>query len=165
MAQEKNSQFLSILQSDYTSWFSQVLLASIYEDLASRKKIIVPSLLDEITEEDISIPSRLKDSQAILHELANNILDSEVKPSRETMQIFLATFENFQTSLQKLENGLLFADLGIDELTGLATQDKMIPELERELERRARRGQPFCFAILIILRAMPVFNKPLFLKE
>jgi diguanylate cyclase len=147
MALENNSHFFSTLQSDYAAWLSQILLSSLYEDLASRKKIVAPNLFKEVVEDDIFIPPRVRDSQGILHQLAEDILNSETKPSRDIMEVFLVTFENFQASLQTLENGLLFADFGIDELTGLATQDKMIPELERELERRSRRGQPFCFAI------------------
>lgn len=147
MTQEKNSQFFSILQSDYAAWLSQILLASLYEEPAERKKVIFPALLTQVIEHDIAVPARVCDSQGILHELGKGILNSVSKPSRDEMETFLVTFENFQSALQTLENGVMFSDFGIDELTGLPTQEKMMIELQRELERRSRRGQPFCLAI------------------
>lgn len=147
MTQEKNTEFFSTLQSDYAAWLAQVLLSSFYDEFPVRQSIIFPVLLSGTTENGLEIPSRTRDSQGILHELAHKILATEGKPSRDIMETFLATFENFQSALQKLEHGLLMADFGIDELTGMNTFEKMIPDLEKELERRSRRGQPFCFVI------------------
>lgn len=147
MTQEKDINFLATLQSDYAAWLTQILLSSLYEASASRREIMFPEILPAKTESGLEIPSRILDSQGILHELAHKILNSDTKPSKDAMEVFLATFENFQAALQKLEHGQLLADFGIDELTGMQTQDKMIAELERELERRARRGQPFCFVV------------------
>jgi GGDEF domain-containing protein len=147
MTQEKDIHFWATLQSDYAAWLTQILLSSLYDSAADRKEIIFPELLDSKTESGLKIPSRILDSQGILHELAKKIMNAEAKPSKDVMELFLVTFENFQASLQKLEHGQLMADFGIDELTGMQTQEKMIPELQRELERRSRRGQPFCFVI------------------
>ena len=147
MTQEKDINFLATLQSDYAAWLSQVLLSAFYESASERKEIRYPDMLVAKMETGLEVPSRILDSQGILHELANKILNADKKPSKDDMEIFLATFENFQSALQKLEHGQLLADFGIDELTGMHTQDKMINELERELERRSRRGQPFCFVV------------------
>jgi len=147
MTHEKDIHFLATLQSDYAAWLTQILLSSLYDSAADRKEIIFPELLDTKTESGLKIPSRILDSQGILHELAKKIMDADAKPSKDVMELFLVTFENFQSSLQKLEHGQLMADFGIDELTGMQTQERMIPELQRELERRSRRGQPFCFVI------------------
>lgn len=148
MTQEKDINFLATLQSDYAAWLTQVLLSALYDAVASRKAISPPQILiAQKTEGGLEIPSRVLDAQVILHDLAEKMLEADAKPSKDVMEAFLATFENFQADLQKLEHGQLLADFGIDELTGMHTQDKMIPELERELERRSRRGQPFCFVI------------------
>lgn len=147
MTEENALHFFAALQSDYAAWLSQVLLSSLYETADSRKKIVFPDALSSPANEGLKIPTRVVDSQGILHELAKKILAGDEKPSKDTMELFLATYENFQASLQKLAHGQLLADFGIDELTGMYTKEKMIPELERELERRSRRGQPFCFVI------------------
>ncbi len=147
MTQEKDINFLATLQSDYAAWLTQILLSCLYDSASDRKEIIFPELLSPKTDAGLEIPSRILDSQGILHELAKKMIKTDAKPSKDVMEVFLATFENFQASLQKLEHGQLLADFGIDELTGMQTQDKMIPELERELERRSRRGQPFCFVV------------------
>lgn len=147
MTQEKDIKFLATLQSDYAAWLTQVLLSSLYDAALVRKDIIFPELLTSRIEGGLEIPSRILDSQGILHELANKILNSEAKPSKDAMENFLVTFENFQSALQKLEHGQLLADFGIDELTGLQTEERMLADFERELERRSRRGQPFCFVV------------------
>lgn len=147
MVQEKDTHFLANLQSDYGAWLTQVLLSSLYEEFENRKQVRFPETLPHDVQSWGKIPSRVLDSQLILHELASQILESKVKPSKDTMEVFLVTFENFIASLQKLQHGQLLAGLGIDELTGLQTEDRMIVDLERELERRSRRGQPFCFVV------------------
>lgn len=145
MVQEKDTHFLATLQSDYAAWLTQVLLSSLYEEFENRKQVSFPETLPHDVQSWGKIPSRVLDSQSILHELASQILESKVKPSKDTMEVFLVTFENFIAALQKLQQGQLLAGLGIDELTGLQTEDRMIVDLERELERRSRRGQPFLF--------------------
>jgi len=147
MTEEKDPHFFTALQEDYAAWMSQILLSAFYDEPSSRKNILFPDLLNTNNQSGFDIPSRILDSQGILHELANKILNSDGKPSKESMEIFLATFESFKSALQKLEHGQLLAGFGIDELTGLFTREKMIPDLERELERRSRRGQPFCFVV------------------
>lgn len=97
--------------------------------------------------EEFHIPSRVLDSQSILHQMASDILDAEEQPVRATVETFLVAYESFQNSLRRLEQDSLLADFGIDALTGLRSKSVMIPDLERELERRARRGQPFCFVV------------------
>ena len=147
MTEENALHFFMTLQSDYAAWLSQILLSALYEDASARKKILFPDMLDNSENAAMNIPARVIESQVALHDLAKKILENDGRPSKEAMELFLVTFENFQTALQKLEHGQLLADFGIDELTGMYTKDKMIPELERELERRSRRGQPFCFVI------------------
>jgi|GEM_PF-6827388 len=146
MKQEKDNHFFATLQSDYAAWLSQILLSSIYDSIDSRKSVLSPPKL-EFNAGGIDVPQRVIDSQGIIHEMGHKILGSKDKTSREEMETFLVTFENFQASLQQLENGVLFSDFAIDELTGLGTHDKMITELTKELERRARRGQPFCIVL------------------
>lgn len=146
MTEEKDPHFFTNLHNDYAAWSSQIMLSVFYEELSSRKTIPFPSLL-EAGSNGINIPDRVLDSQKILHDLAKKLLDGNAKPSKDSMEVFLATLENFQSAILKIEHGQLLAGFGIDEVTGLFTHEKMIPDLERELERRSRRGQPFCFVV------------------
>jgi diguanylate cyclase len=147
MTSKKDPHFFSNIQSDYAAWLSQILLSVYYDSAESRKEIVFPKSLTPSMEGGVEIPSRIIDSQALVHELANDMLCHVDKPEKEKMETFLMTYESFVGSLQQLENGLLLADYGIDSLTGLGTFEKMMAELAKELERRARRGQPFCFAL------------------
>lgn len=147
MTQTKDNNYFANLQNDYASWLSQVLVSSFYEELSSRKNILPPHSVGEGGAEDLHVPSRILESQAVLHEMAKTFLDAEGKPPKESFETFLITYENFQTSLQRLEQDSLLADFGIDSLTGLRSKGVMVADLERELERRSRRGQPFCFVL------------------
>ncbi len=148
MIPDKTSNLFSILQSDYATWQSQVLLSAFYDEPSLRKTITPPQSFRDITpEKNIRIPARVQDSQDILHGLADEILKSDGKPSKDSIETFLSTYENFQSALQRLDQDLLLADNGIDTQTGLRSGAVMISELARELERRTRRGQPFCIVL------------------
>ncbi len=142
-----SSSFFSILQGDYAVWQSQVLLSVFYDELSARKEIIPPQSFRSLINEKVKIPDRVQDSQDILHELAANLLQSAELPPKENVETFLSAYENFQNALQRLDQDSLLADNGIDSQTGLRSSVVMLPELERELERRARRGQPFCIVL------------------
>ena len=148
MASDKSSSsFFSILQGDYAVWQSQVLLSVFYDDPATRKDIVPPQSFRSLINENVIIPARVQDSQDILHGLAAKILQSASLPPKDNVEVFLSAYENFQNALQRLDQDSLLADNGVDLQTGLRSKTVMIPELERELERRTRRGQPFCIVL------------------
>jgi GGDEF domain-containing protein len=139
------SHFFSHLQGDYAAWLSQVLISVVYEDLENRRSILPPQLLRDASE--VSVPVRICDSQRVLHDLANVILNAKGRPAKDIAINFLIMYENFQSSLQRLEQDCLLADFGIDSMTGLRSSVVMVQDLERELERRSRRGQAFCMVL------------------
>lgn len=147
MTLEKNKKIFLEIQGDYSAWLSRVLMSAFYEDIADRREIMSPLPLGEVEKQDISIPSRVIDSQGILHQMAETILRGHDKPPKEAIEEFLLAYQNFQNLLQRLEQDRLLADHGIDAKTGMRSATVMIPDLERELERRERRGQPFCIVL------------------
>jgi hypothetical protein len=147
MTLEKSRKLFLEIQGDYAAWLSRVLMSAFYDDVANREEIFHPAPLQSLTDEAIVIPQRVIDSQGILHQIAEKILEEEQKPKKEILDEFLITYQNFQNTLQRLEQDRLLADYGIDAETGMRSSAVMIPDLERELERRERRGQPFCIVL------------------
>ena len=141
MTHGKDSPNFSALQSDYTAWLAQVVMSALYDSTLSRQHIPCPLNLDG------TVPDRVRGMQQNLHDVANTILSGEGIPSRDKLESLFGVFEKLQSDLQRLDHGYVLADLGVDQLTGLRSQDVMMADLERELERRSRRGQPFCFTL------------------
>lgn len=145
MTHEKNSLYFSVLQNDYTAWLAQVVMSALYEPVATRAPVPYPALL-----EAGDVPDTVRDIQRNLHEAARSILSGEGVPERDKMEGLFGIFEKLQLDLQRLDHGHVLTDLGVDPLTGLRLYDVLVADLERELERRTRRGQPFCFVVSCI---------------
>ncbi|MDD3019582.1 MAG: hypothetical protein PHX61_01215 [Alphaproteobacteria bacterium] len=151
---EQGNQKLTAFMNDYSIWFSQVVRAAFYPDVAE-KELSGPPRIDTIPEiiERIgsdSVLSRLKEMQGHLHQLAAQMISTPNIPKISDFDMFWQTYEGFSNQIQRIEKDSLLSDFGVDIKTGLRSSAVMIVELERELERRARRGQPFSIAILRI---------------
>ncbi len=151
---EQGIQKLNAFMNEYSIWFAQVIRAAFYPDI-SEKEFASPPMIDtipEITERigSSAITLRLKEVQGHLHQLANMIIATPSIPKISDFDLFWQTYEGFSNQIQRIEKDSLLSDFGVDIKTGLRSSALMIVELERELERRARRGQPFSIAILRI---------------
>lgn len=60
---------------------------------------------------------------------------------------FTSLYENFIFKLRRLEHDSAMADSGLDVESGLRSRHAMEIDINRELERRARRGNPFTLAL------------------
>jgi diguanylate cyclase (GGDEF)-like protein len=69
------------------------------------------------------------------------------KPTLDEFDVFVNLYEGFVVGVRRLEHDSAFADIGVDPLTGLRSQQAMKKDLETELERLSRRGKPFCLII------------------
>lgn len=147
--QNDNKDAFSLLIGDYTAWGAQVLKLAFYDDVASRLAIIPPEW-PLFQENEAGNSTRLFEIRDNVHAIATEILAAEGAPTRATYEFFTSSFERLIDELQNLAQGKIYAEFGIDELTGLPTKDRMYEDLERELERRARRGEPFCVIISCI---------------
>lgn len=144
---------LSAINSEYAAWFSQVLRAVFYK--GSAQPFETPAMIDTLQEikdkvKSDAIISRLSEEQASLHRIADKIMSGAGAPSLEEFDTFWQTYEGFSTHLKRLDRDTVLSGFGLDMQTGLRSDAVMIPELEKELERRSRRGQPFSIAVLRI---------------
>lgn len=157
---KKTNQFES-LQGDYATWLSQVIMATFFDAPDSRRDVVAPPTFRSVLGDtpDNKMPPRVMELQEVLHNLAASVLSTTNKPDADAFEAFLGTYESFQETLRQMEHENVLEGFGIDPLTGLRSKSVMMPELERELERRARRGQPFSIVISRIddstLRANP----------
>ncbi|HOO50321.1 MAG TPA: hypothetical protein PLK94_03420 [Alphaproteobacteria bacterium] len=144
---------ISSLNSEYAMWFSQILRSAFYKENA--KAVDFPSDIGSVKEikdkiNNESMLERLKANQTNLHQLATKLISVDGIPPLEDFDNFWQTYEGFSTQLKRLDRNAVLADFGFDMSTGLRSDAVMVPELEKELERRSRRGQPFSVAVLRI---------------
>ncbi|MFA7275473.1 MAG: hypothetical protein WC043_01570 [Pseudobdellovibrionaceae bacterium] len=153
MTQKIKSDTYSILEGDYSAWFGQVVMALFYGEASVRDGIKFPPSLELLFESqgiEGGCPEQLVDSQAYLNSLTQKILEKHETPDAEVFASFLQAYEGFSGLLQRLEKDALLQDFGMDRTTGMRSSTVMITDLARELERRARRGQPFSVAMVRI---------------
>jgi len=86
-----------------------------------------------------------------LHIVATGMTD-KVAYSNELVTLkefdnFISLYENFIFKLRRLEYDCAMVDSGLDVESGLRSRNAMEIDINRELERRARRGNPFTLAL------------------
>lgn len=144
----------SRLAEDYDLWFTQILRALFFPKQVKHKPTnpvsvgSLPDLQDHFYSNEVI--ERLKSLQDDLHSAADKVLGSEDALSLTSFDAFVELFEGLESQLRRIEKDMLLSDFGIDRATGLRSSTVMMTELERELERRSRKGQPFSVAILRI---------------
>lgn len=143
-------------------WYGSVLLRLFYPDKFQKGDIpAMPGSFVEWLETahkagDVSRPAldRLIQIHADLQKLAGDLLidslNSVSRPDIKSYELLSDIYDEFTSNLRRLEKDFLLADTGIDPLTGLRSRRAMDKDLERELERRARRGKPFSLVLVHI---------------
>lgn len=146
---QQSSIFYQTLQ-DYSDWFAQVIRAAFYPDQVIRNTLTAPQSLSHKLEEMVhdgrlarAVIEEVLDRQKDLHAHAQSMLASSDRPPLKVFDEFLRLYEDFHDRLERFDIDSLLSDFGLDASTGLRSTIVMMADLERELERRARRGHPF----------------------
>ncbi|HNQ91642.1 MAG TPA: hypothetical protein PKI93_01790 [Alphaproteobacteria bacterium] len=144
----------SHLAEEYGVWFAQIIRAVFYSKDVGQKPHS-PALVDALPDiherlKKGGVIDRLKSSQITLHDLADKMMDGGGVPTLSAFDTFWQTYEGFSVQLRRIEKDVVLSDFGIDMATGLRSSAVMVADLERELERRARKGQPFSVAMIRI---------------
>lgn len=101
------------------------------------------------------IVKELLAAEELIRNKAAHILTNRIPPPLADFNELWQVYEDFMIRLHRIERDLLTTDTARDPLTGLRHKSVMMEDLSKELERRSRRGLPFC---MVIMR----FNDPKF---
>lgn len=146
---------------EHAEWFGRVMRWAFYpDDPRSREPLEDPpsfqSWIKSIEGDDFYEPdsiARITDLYRELKIAARALINDAgggARPNVALMDSFTDLYDEFLAQLRRLERDSMMADSGIDAATGLRSRENMVLDLERELERRARRGRPFCVAFVRI---------------
>lgn len=147
---------------EHAEWYGHVIRQTLYpEAYTKEKQLPLPesfkNWLEEIKEdsfiEEITL-ERLKQLHSELYKTADELINAASKSRDKTpIQLFdgfVDRYEQFVVQLRRLERDCMQTDSGLDPLTGLRSAQAMRKDLAREMERRSRRGKPFCLALIRI---------------
>lgn len=141
---------LSRILDEYADWFVQVIRHGFYSgpDQSSPAVTDVFSQwydnAQKMREVESSILNQILSSHKSMIVSAEKIMSTKgTLPTAKDFDSFTQYYDGFVAQIRRLEWDSLLADSGIDYLTGLRSENALVVDLERELERRARRGQPF----------------------
>lgn len=141
---------------EHEQWFDQIMRRTVYPELyeagtqfplpASFERWVADAEKNAFIEK-ITI-SALRQMHGDLDHAARALAGKgQTRPPTHAFDQFVNKYEEFIVRMRRIERDAAQADSGIDALTGLRSQKAMDKDLERELERRSRRGMPFCLVV------------------
>lgn len=158
---EQDSRFsvLAPVLDEHAEWFNRVVRQVFYPEKKLNDDLLaVPDSFDnwaaQAGKDETVLAESLKRMRRVhsdMRQAADYLLKDSVntreKPEVKQFDTFVILYDEFVSHLRRIERDAAIADSGIDSLTGLRTRQVMARDLERELERRSRRGRPFCLAL------------------
>ncbi len=158
---ESKLEKMTPVLDDHAEWYGQVVRRLFYPELYKNEGPLVrpdafPQWVEDVQKEDFvgrPVIKGLKRIHDEMHQSAEKVMAAAAqgeKPEVKAYDTFANLYEGFVMQLRRLQHDVARADSGIDPVTSLRNKDAMVIELERELERRARRGRPFSLALASI---------------
>lgn len=144
----------------HADWHGQVIRRAFFPDAPVRSELAMnpPMTLVDWCEKEVAekrLERKLVERFLGIHRdvisVAGALLETR-PPTIERFDDFERTFEAYIHALQRLEQDLLAVTTSIDPVTGLRSAGGMWNELRREMDRRERKGDPFCLCAVSIDR-------------
>lgn len=155
--QNRFKALVSILE-DYTDWFSSIALYVAYpEDErvfdgfsipdSFKKWINNPTVRSEVTHSVRQPIIDIFDSLSQKGEVIIEGLRSGDRPSHDDFVEFKNLYTSFLTSIRRLEKDSGMKGDGTDELTGLRPLEAIEHDMNKEMQRLSRNGNPFALVL------------------
>lgn len=163
---------LSPVLDEHAEWFGRVIRQVFYpEQKMGAELLAAPESFDNWARDaqrDEAVEPATLTRMSRLHDdmrqtaafLLKEAGSSGYKPEVKYFDSFVTLYDEFHAHIRRLERDLAVSDSGLDALTGLRSRKVMNKDIERELERRSRRGRPFCLALARIDHYEEIKNLP-----
>jgi diguanylate cyclase (GGDEF)-like protein len=157
--QDSRLKALSPVLDEHAEWFGRVIRQVFYPDPNANQDLLAAPdgfehwAREAESEDAVEAPALLRmrrlynDMRSSASDLVNHSMISPEKPVKKKFDSFVILCDEFVAHIRRMEREMALSDSGIDLLTGLRTRKVMNKDIERELERRSRRGRPFCLAL------------------
>ncbi len=148
---------LAPILDQHAEWYNRVMRAIFYPERAGEKFEPPQSFaawLNDAAQDDFvgkATIEKLRKMHTELYETGGDLMhDAKATGGRPDFKVydeFVNLYDDLVYQLRRLEHDAVQADTGLDVGTGLRSKKAMIIDLEREMERRSRRGKPFTLAL------------------
>ncbi len=148
---------LSSVLDEYGEWFGRIMRKSFYpqesREISDEPPENYSSLLKTLESHDVHerIIETMNTITVELHNSAQKLIESgstnNGRPDIRMMDDLINLYDEFVANIRRLEKDKLLDGSGIDSLTGLRTEEAMLRDMKQEMERKARRGKPFCVVL------------------
>ena len=136
----------------HADWHGQVIRRAFFPDAADRSPMPLspPMALVDWCEAEVKsgrLDGKIVDRFLVIHQevvVSAEALFRQSPPGLAVFDAFERSFEAYIRALQRLEQDVLAVNPSFDPVTGLRGAGGMLAELKRELDRRDRKGEPFC---------------------
>ncbi len=157
--EDKHSKVLLSILDDHSEWFHHLVQGLFYpEGGDALANIIKPTSFAEwsvyVISDDSIQPEIIDKLNALHHDLfvlsdmlVNKSIETQAIPCKDDFDKFITIYEEFFLFIRRLEKDSILEGSGYDLLTGLRNKKFFIPDIERELQRMARKGRSFCVAL------------------
>ncbi len=148
---------LAPIVDEHAEWYNRVMRAIFYPERAGdpfEPPQSFAAWLNQVAHDDFvgsATIEKLRKMQAELYEAGGDLMhEAKISGGRPDFKVydeFVNLYDDLLYQLRRLEHDAVQADSGLDVGTGLRSRKAMSVDLEREMERRARRGKPFTLAL------------------
>ena len=158
--QDSRLRALSPVLDEHAEWFGRVVRHIFYpEKKMAAEMLEIPESFDRWARDAEQDEATEKEAIAQMRRLHDDMKETAAylvkaseagggqKPEIAQFDALSTLYDEFVVHIRRLERDLAAADSGLDRLTGLRSRQVMAKDIERELERRSRRGRPFCLAL------------------
>ncbi len=157
--QDSRLKALAPVLDDQAEWLGRVIRKVFYpEEYASPGTLLIPDSFDRwvraVNHDEFMRVETLDNLRHLHNDLrvaADHVLrDSDktlARPDIHKFDSFIALYDEFIGRIRRLEYDMVLSDTGLDVLTGLRSKQMLVKDIEKEMERRSRRGRPFCLAL------------------
>lgn len=163
-------RLISSAMDEYIDWHSQVLRHVYYAEYVENDPVpemppAIPALREMLKNQpDMTlgeIDRVFKAADAMQEMVAQVLIVSANERALTFAQFhdFSMLFDDMIHRLHRIERSQYLSGLGYDETTGLRSGDVMFQDLDREMERVARRGRSFSLTLARLDRASEVQTK------
>ncbi len=138
----------------HTEWFGHLIRLAFFSKDTNFEYIDIPNALIDwcVREADmVDLEANTVEQLQRLHEELESVAKQLADKAKSDLTITLEDYNAVEhrlvayiSQLRRLENDVKNVSIGIDPVTGLRSASGMKNDITRELDRRERKGNPFC---------------------
>jgi diguanylate cyclase len=158
---DQNSQLKALLPvlDEHGEWLGRIMRQIFYPETNQNPDTLVApvsfqswvkaAMQNELIPEDTLTQLRRmhEDMSSVAGQMVYDSASAQYKPDIKKFDAFMTLYDEFVAHVRRIERDMAMTDSGFDLLTGLRSRQMLTKDLEKEMERRSRRGKPFCLAL------------------